>query len=135
MFQIARITPTNRTSPTIVPILPSSAPPETSADQVEESAPAGLAESGERVAEPVEVPGAVVFLPRRLVRPVDEQRPALDLVAGKEAPEAAVAAVVAVVTQHEQVAGGDDLRPPVVPHPFAAQPILGIVAVQGRLQE
>src|SRR6185436_17137113 len=134
---MARATATKKTSPISVPILPSpfSCPTlisllqRRSANQVEESAPARLPERGQGVAQPIEA-GAVVLLPRGLVRPVDEQRPSLDLVAGQRSPETAVAAVVAVVPEHEQVAGRHHLRTPVVPDALGAEAVLGIVPPQ-----
>src|SRR5262245_17342968 len=72
-------------------------------DHVEEPLPARAAESGQRVPDPLDDACPVVFLARRFVGPVDEQRASLDLVDRQEAPEAAVAAVVPVVAQHEQL--------------------------------
>src|SRR3989442_9422974 len=45
---------------------------------------------------------------------VDEQRPAHDVRAWQEAPEAAVVGLVAVVTHHEEVPGRHNDRAPVV---------------------
>src|SRR6188474_2405016 len=95
-------------------------------DHVEEPLPARSAESGQRVPDPLDDARPVVLLARRLVGPVDEQRASLDLVDRQEAPEAAVAAVVPVVPEHEQLPGGHHLRAPGVADRLAAVGVLGV---------
>src|SRR3990172_3121533 len=105
------------------------------ADHVEEALPARPSERGQGIPNPLHDTGPVVFLPGRLVRPVDQQRSPLDLVARKEAPEAAVAAVVAVVSQHQELALWHCLRPPAVAQPVTCLAVLRIVGAQRRLDE
>src|SRR5262245_8236749 len=105
-----------------------------SPDQMEETLPPGLSEGGRGVAQPLERPGAVILLARRLVRPVDQEGPSLHLVTRQHPPEPAVAAVVAVVAQHEQVPGSDGLRSPVVAR-IATLAVLRVPGMERGLQE
>src|ERR1700726_2446772 len=52
----------------------------------------------------------LVVLASRLVRPVDDERLALDVLARQEAPVSAVLRVVAIVTHDEVLARGDGHR-------------------------
>src|SRR5688572_23000185 len=92
-----------------------------STDQMEEAIPARLSECRDAVFRPVTPTRAMVLLPRRLVGPVDDQRASLDLVQRQEAPEPAVAAVVSIISHHEQLARGDLLGAPVVAQPLGAK--------------